>query len=190
MSRVVSDKCVNINASKIRGKIDSCGITMGNLSTMVLNCEGSYVSKSLNVGRFNIDKLTKLCEFLNLNVDDVIVQTVEEKKPEKPVEVKSDASISPQLETMIVGLNTIYETQRKMCELLEQVLTEIKCTNAKQNRLENALGQIVQNTIILKENTSKIVDTQNHLSSQANIVSGRTRDIVQAFQKVGNHNAK
>ena len=182
MSRDVDGKYVNVNSEVIKTKIKACGITMDKLSTMVLGCDSSYVSKSLNAGRFHIDKLTKLCEFLNIDVDAIIIEV----NVNREVVGTSESLAAPQLETMIVGLNTIYETQRKMCEFMEQMLTEIKCTNAKQNRLENALGQIVQNTLILKETTNKISDKNNEIKSQMNLISGRTKDIVNVFQKGGN----
>jgi hypothetical protein len=90
------------------------------------------------------------------------------------------------METLIVGVGTLYEEQKKTNDLIAQLLIEVKATNAKQNRLENALGQIVQNTIVAKDTASMMLKKETEIKDQMNLISGRTRDIVQAFQKVGN----
>ena len=71
----------------------------------------------------------------------------------------------------------MYENQKKMVELMEQMLVEIKALSVKQNRLENALGQIVQNSLIIKDTTDKLHDDNSNIRSTLNLISGRAKDI-------------
>ena len=185
MARPKDNELTYFDGAKVRNALEKMNVSLDKISILVLGRDSSYISKTTNRGRIQIEELKKLCEFCSINYDDVIVAPPEPTVTTQVVENKSESlSIAP-LETIIVGLNTMYETQHKMCEVLDQILVELRANNVKQNRLENALGQIVQSSLILKENTNKIVDTQNHLKSQANIVSGRTRDIVQVLNKFG-----
>ena len=173
------------DGAKVRSALEKMNVSLEKVSTLVLGKEGSYISKTTNKGRIQIEDLKKLCEFCSIRYEDVIVAPPDPTVTTQVVENKSDSLTVAPLETVIVGLNTMYENQNKMCAVLDQLLVELKALNVKQNRLENALGQAVTNMLIVKENTNKIVDAQNHLKSQSNIISGRARDLVQIFQKGG-----
>lgn len=181
--RYSNDRYVEVDSAVINEAVRRSGLDKGKLSTMLLNKNQSYISQSLSRGSFNIVELKRLCEFLGIEVDSVI------KKSEPPLVVPEKSAetsdLGAKVETCIIGMGTLYEEQKKVTDLLSQMLVELKALNAKQNRLENALGQLVQNSIITKENVGKVLDVQNHLKSQANIISGRTRDLVQVFQKGG-----
>lgn len=185
MARPKDNELTYFDGAKVRSALEKMNVSLDKISILVLGRDSSYISKTTNRGRIQVEDLKKLCEFCSINYEDVIVAPPEPTATTQVVENKSDSLTVAPLETIIVGLNTMYENQNKMCEVLDQLLVELKALNAKQNRLENALGQMVTNTLIVKENTNKIVDAQNHLKSQANIISGRTRDIVQALNKFG-----
>ena len=180
--RFASDKYVEIDQDKLNVAISKCNIAKDKLSTMVLNKNNSYIAQSIIRGTFDIEALKKLCSFLNVEYESVI------KKSETPLvvpEVKSD-DVSAKMETLIVGLNTLYEEQKsihednqKLAEIMTQMLQELKVLNAKQNRLENALGQIVSNVLIVKDNSNKVLDRETEIKSQINLVSGRVKDIIE-----------
>lgn len=181
--RYDSDQFVEVDSAAINEALRRSGLDKAKLSTMLLNKHKAFISQSLGRGTFNIVELKRLCEFLGVEVDSVI------KKSEPPLVVPEKSAeaddLGAKVETCIIGMGTLYEEQKKVTDLLSQMLVELKALNAKQNRLENALGQLVQNSIVTKENVGKVLDVQNHLKSQANIISGRTRDLVQVFQKGG-----
>lgn len=182
--RYTDGKFVDIDVEVLNKAIDKSGLDKVKLSSMLLGKNTAYISQSLIRGTFAIAELKKLCEFLGISVDSCI------KKSEPPLVVpepsKNADDTSAKLETVIVGVGTLYEEQKKLTDLISQMLVELKALNAKQNRLENALGQIVQTSLVVKENTNKISDKQGEIKSQMNIISGRTKDIVNVFQKGGN----
>lgn len=182
MARLKDDEYVKIDGKKVRDAIAKTGLSLDRISTVVLNRDQSYISKATNRNAIGIAELKKLCEFLALDYDSLVIQ---KEEPVTANQTKETNLSQASLETIIVGTNLMYENQKKMIEVMEQMLIEIKALNAKQNRLENALGQIVQNTVVLKENTTKSIEKANDLKSTVNIISGRVKDLTQTFQKVG-----
>lgn len=182
MRQYASERFVKPNGDKILEGIKKSGITQDKLSTMVLGKNPAYISQSIARGSFDIEQLQKLCQFLGLSYDECIIKDVPKKEESVAKEGKSADAI-PQLETLIVGMNTMYEMQKEYTEVIKSLLVEIKALNQKQNRLENALGQIVQNSIIIKETENKIADSTNAVRSQINLANGRLKDLVDWSKK-------
>ena len=174
---------VQFNGEAVKLAIKKMGLTMDKLSTMVLGLDQSYVSKACIQGRIREEHLKKLCDFMSLDYDSVIIKP----EPPKP-EPKAEPQVTPtsvSLETLVVGLNTVYEQHKETNGMLKELLVEIKALNVKQNRLENALGQIVSNSIAMKEHIVEMKEQNNYLKSQANITNGRLKDLVNVFPKKG-----
>jgi len=170
------------NGEKIWEGIKKSGITQDKLSVMVLGKNAAFISQSISRGTFDAEQLQKLCSFLGIDYEECILKEV----PKKEESVKKDeklADATPHLETLIVGMNTMYEMQKEYNTTLKDLLVEIKALNAKQNRIENALGQLVQNSIITKENTNKICDSANSIRSQLNLANGRLKDLVDEVKR-------
>lgn len=167
---------VSINAQMLSEAIKKSGVDQTKLSTMLLGKNNAYISQSITRGTFDKSELQKLCMFLNIDYDLVVV-VPKMLKQETTVNPKEDSLAIPQLETLICGTNFMYENQKKMLELMEQMLVEIKALSVKQNRLENALGQIVQNSLIIKDTTDKLHDDNSNIRSTLNLISGRAKDI-------------
>ena len=176
-------KFVVPNGDKIWEGIKKSGIAQDKLSVMVLGKNNGFISQSILRGTFDAEQLQKLCSFLGLEYEECIIKDVPKKREEPVVAEKKSTDATPHLETLIVGMNTMYEMQKEYTEAIKELLVEIKALNQKQNRIENALGQIVQNTIILKENTSKIADSTNAVRSQMNLANGRLKDLVDGSKK-------
>ena len=174
-------KFVVPNADVIWSAIKKSGIPQDRLSVMVLGKNSAYISQALSRGSFERENLKKLCEFLGINYDDAVVKVA----PKEDVAVASNNTevTIPHLETLIVGMNTMYEMQKEYSATMKDLLVEIRALNTKQNRIENALGQLVQNSIITKENTNKICDSTNAVRSQLNLANGRLKDLVDGVKK-------
>ena len=174
-------KFVQFKGEELRSAIDKMGLTMNKVSTMILGLDQSYVSKACKQGSMNDIYLRKLCEFFSLDYDSIIIKPEPPKLGLEPV-MPQNPTTAP-LETLIVGLNTVYEQHKETNEILKELLVEIKALNVKQNRLENALGQIVSNSIAMKEHIVEMKEQHNYLKSQANITNGRLKDLVNVFPK-------
>ena len=176
-------KFVVPNADVIWSAIKKSGIPQDRLSVMVLGKNSAYISQALSRGTFERENLKKLCEFLGINYDDAVVK-VSTKKEDVVVASNNNTEVTiPHLETLIVGMNTMYEMQKEYSATMKDLLVEIRALNTKQNRIENALGQLVQNSIITKENTNKICDSTNAIRSQLNLANGRLKDLVDGVKK-------
>lgn len=174
-SGVLTDKVVRFNSEIMQKAVKDSGITMNKLSRLVINRDATYVSKALTDGKCNKDDLRKLCEFLDVNYDEVIM--LDESTTVKPV-VGNDANI----DLLIAGLNRLCEIEKANGEKLDNILTAIEATNAKTNRLENALGQIVGNVIEIKNTENANNGILKDLKSTGAVVSGRLRDMVGKFK--------
>ena len=172
---VLTDKVVKFNSEIMQRAIKDSGITMNKLSRLVINRDPTYVSKAMNEGKCNKDDLKKLCEFLDVKYDEVIM--LDESTATKPV-VGNDANI----DLLIAGLNRLCEIEKANGEKLDAVLTEIKATNTKTNRLENALGQVVGNVIEIKNTENANNGLLKDLKSTGAVISGRLRDMVGKFK--------
>lgn len=174
---------VTIDVEKLWKSIKACGISAGNLATMVLNRDKSYLTTVKTRGTMIEQDLIKLCAFLSIKVEDITIKppVKEESEPILKNE-KTTLNTAPQLELLILGLNQIYEAQKLQNEAINNMLIEIKATSTKINRLENALGQIVTNSIQIKENTGDSRDLLRDIKSTGAIISGRLRDLIGKFK--------
>ena len=148
------------------------------ISTFILGADQTYYSKSINSGTININQLDKLCAYYDLDKNDYIVTTEEPK----PVTIDSTSN-NGQLDTIIVGLNVLYEAQKQNNELMSQMLEQLKIVNTRVNRLENAIGQIVSNSIQIKELGEEAYKETKEVKSSVAIINGRVRDILQIQNK-------
>ena len=172
---------LTINTEKLFKAVKDSSISASKIATMVLNRDDSYLTTVKTRGTMIEEDLNKLCMFLSLRVEDVVVNEPEKKEEPKTVAPQSNHSVA-QLETLIVGLNTMYEAQKLQNECLNNILEQMKVTNTKINRLENALGQIVTNSIQIKENTGDSRDLLRDIKSTGAIISGRLRDLIGKFK--------
>lgn len=172
---------VPIKVDVLWSAIKGSGITAGNLATMVLNRDKSYLTTVKTRGTMVKEDLEKLCTFLSVNIDDVLIK---EEKPvvKEPVKPASNQSANAQLDMLIVGLNKMYEAQRLQNETLNNLLIEVKAGNAKTNRLENALGQIIPNLIQIKTTVDNSRDLIRDIKSTGATISGRLRDLIGKFK--------
>ena len=183
MARLSADNYVRVDSEKIDNAINKTGMSKGKISAFVLKRDGSSISKALSRGSFDKNDLKVLCEFLDIDYNSVIVNSTE--VPTVKTNNVKDTSLVPQLETLICGSNLMYENQKKMIEIMENMLVEIKALGTRQNRLENAMAQIVQNGAILKDNANKINDGISNARSTLNLISGRLKDISNDVQRKG-----
>lgn len=171
----LSENVVKFNSEIMQKAVKDSGVTMSKLSKLVINRDQTYVSKALTDGKCNKDDLKKLCEFLDVKYDDVIM--LDEATTTKPV-IGNNAN----LDLLIAGLNRLCEIEKANGEKLDNILTEIKSTNAKTNRLENALGQVVGNVIEIKNTENANNGLLKDLKSTGAVISGRLRDMVGKFK--------
>lgn len=171
----LSENVVKFNSEIMQKAIKDSGVTMSKLSKLVINRDQTYVSKALTDGKCNKDDLRKLCEFLDVKYDDIIM--LDEATTVKPV-IGNNAN----LDLLIAGLNRLCEIEKANGEKLDNILTEIKSTNTKTNRLENALGQVVGNVIEIKNTENANNGLLKDLKSTGAVISGRLRDMVGKFK--------
>lgn len=163
----------------VENAIKNCGITKQKLSTMVLGKDASYLSNAVNTGKINTELLKKLCEFLSLEFDKTVVVMEDKQTPQKE-QKQPEVTVQniPQLDTLILGLNQLYEIQKLQNEGINNLLEQIKITNTKINRLENALGQIVNHSIAIKDTLTNQYNNIRDIKSSTATINGRVRDIL------------
>ena len=102
----IKDYMVKVDADKLNSAIMKSGITKGKLSRMILNRDQSYLSNvsTKAVPTMNEADLKKLCEFLDLNMNDLIIE-------ETPKVVKTMATPKDvvNLDALILGINQLYQ---------------------------------------------------------------------------------
>lgn len=170
-----NDSMVKFNSDAIQKAIKDSSIPMNKLSKLVINRDPTYVSKAVADGKCNKEDLKKLCEFLDVKYDEVIM--LDEETTVKP-KVGNDTNV----DMLIVGLNKLCEIEAKNAEKLDLILTELKATNTKSNRIENALGQIVGNVIEIKNTENANNGLLKDLKSTGAVLSGRLRDLLGKFK--------
>lgn len=163
----------------VESAIKNCGITKQKLSVMVLGKDASYLSTALNTGKINTEVLKKLCAFLSLEFDTIVVVMEDKQTPQKE-QKQPEVTVQniPQLDTLILGLNQLYEMQKLQNEGINNLLEQIKITNTKINRLENALGQIVNHSIAIKDTLTNQYNSVRDIKSSTATINGRVRDIL------------
>lgn len=183
MGASIYGKTTYFDTTAIKKVITDCGIPYNKISTMVLNKDASYLSNAISAGKMNTDCLKSLCAFLSLEYDDIVV-VIEPEKPKKQEVTEVPTTNIPQLDVLIVGLNQLYETQKLEAECLKNILEQTKITNTKINRLENALGQIVNHAIAIKDQQTNIHNNIRDIKSSTATISGRTKDIYNKVEKL------
>lgn len=176
---VMSKNTVIFDNDKLSAAIKKSGITMNKLSKLVLNRGDTYVSEALKYGRCNSEDLKKLCDFLDLNYDDMIV-----KVPENPVkeEVLPKPSEVVNLDALILGVNQLYQIEKQNGELLGQLVEQVRATNVKLSRFENLIGQMHVSTLAIKETAKDVENVMRENKSSVAGIAGRVRDLSQKFK--------
>ena len=178
-SGYVSDKVTRFDSKAVETAIKKCGIPKGKLSTMVLGRDASYLSNATIQGKCNKEDLKKLCEFISLDYNAIVI--VDEPKPQ-PAEKRQSVGNDANIDLLIVGLKNLCEIEQANGAKLDAILTEIRGTNTKLNRIENAVGQAVSNVIEVKNTTNANNTILKDLKSTGAVISGRLRDMVAKFK--------
>ena len=102
-----------------------------------------------------------------------------------------DVTGTMNFEQIIAGMNAIFQLQKQLVELqkqqtetLNKVLSSLQANTAKQKNLENALGQLVTQTLTMKEHLVEVKSQNEYVKGQLNITNGKLRDIHGLFQKM------
>ncbi len=166
------------DAEALNNAITKSGISRKNIATMVLKRDQSYISNACKKGTINPSDLRKLCEFLSLDYNMVVI--MEKPKAEVvPTKEKAQAADNKLLETLIISLNSLLETEKQNQKLLGEILQEVKVNNTKTNRLENAMGQMVSSTLVVKEAvTGDLMNYVRDTKSSTATISGRVKDLL------------
>ncbi|MBO5609122.1 MAG: hypothetical protein J5929_01940 [Eubacterium sp.] len=178
-----TDEQVKIDVEKLKTDLDKSGITANKLSTVVLNKSKSYLSLCFGKEYMYKDDLITLCDFLNMNPEDYIIQEIIKEPVEKTKLNESDASMEA-LNGIVKELDLILDEFRKNNEVLTGTLKALQDINEKvgkieqkQHSLENALGQIVSKNIQISEDINDSKEHLRSIKSSTAIISGRTKDI-------------
>lgn len=178
MARGTSGDVMNINFEKLEKDVRSIEgerFAGTKISEFIMGCDKTYWNYMKSTGRCNKKCLEKLCSYYNLKVDEYTAV-------EKPVEAKP-TSTGLNVDTLIVGVNQLYQIEKANNELMTQILEQLKISNTKVNRLENAIGQILANSIQIKESNDDILKENKEVKSSVAIINGRVRDILQIQNK-------
>lgn len=171
----MSKNTVMLNDVKLLTAIKKSGITMTKLSVMVLGRGNTYISEALRDKRCNKEDLMKLCSFLDLNYDDVVITEIPK------IEVEKTPSEVINLDALILGVNQLYQIEKANNELMTQMLEQMKVTNAKLARMENITGQTHANVIQIKDSIKESISVQREEKSSVATMSGRLKDIHSYF---------
>ena len=178
----ITEKVTRFDVETVEKALRKIGIPKNKISTMVLGRDASYLSNALCNEKCNKEDLKKLCEFLSLNYDSVIIveapEVVEEKKPE-PTKTPKDVV---NLDALIIGINQLYQIEKSNNVLLKDMLEQIKISNTKVGRLENVIGQIHTNIIVAKKDVDEIKSLVRETKSSTAIISGRVKDMLAKFK--------
>lgn len=179
MGAVYSDKVTYFNAEALEKAIKKIGIGKNKLSTMVMGRDASYLSNAITNGRANKEDLKKLCDFLSLDYDSVVIDKPQPETVDKP---KSTPKDIVNLDALILGVNQLYQIEKTNSETMKEILEQLRVTNTKINRLENALGQTVSNVIEIKNTTNNNNTAIKEIKSSCNTMQGRLRDMINKFK--------
>ena len=174
----MSKDTVIINNDKLSAAIKKSGVTMTKLSKLVLNRGDTYISEDLRDSRCNGDALKKLCDFLDLKCDDIIVPKETATEDDNSTEIKTLSQVV-NLDALILGINNLYQIEKDNAETMKQLLEQVRATNIKLGRFENLLGQMHANTIGIKDNTKELENVMRDTKSSVAGIAGRVRDIAQ-----------
>lgn len=176
--RTQSEDVITINVEKLENdlrQIEGERFAGTKIAEFIMGYDKTYWSYMRKEKRCNVKGLNKLCSYYNLQPDDykAVAESI------KPAETPKAFNI----DTVVIGLNQLYQIEKENNELMKQILEQIKVQNTKTNRLENALGQIVGNVVEIKDTTNGNNTLLRDLKSTGAVVSGRLRDIQQNQQK-------
>lgn len=177
---------VRINGEKIKAELKKRYVSMKSLSIFVLDQDPSTLRYQLTHGSMHEDKFKKLMEYLKIpekkRNDFLDIEEVEVPVPK--TEAHKESTNHEALDLLVVGVNTLYETQTDGNKLLKDILQELKVSNQKLERIEkkvntieNATGQILSKEIISNETSDDILKNLQDVKSTVNIIKGRTTDI-------------
>ena len=183
---------VKFNNDIIAKKLEEKGVSGKKVSSVILERSSNYISSCLKRQLIGEKELKRLCMFLDVNYDDVLIiepEIVEEKVEEV---VKNNAvpdstcipDYNDKIDLLTVGINTLYEGQCETNNLLKELIQEIKVTNQKLERveqkvntIENAVGQTVSKSIMILDTQKNIETHLRDAKSTLAIIKGRTTDI-------------
>lgn len=169
---------VPINTEEFFKKIKASGISASKLSKGVLKRDESYLTTVKTRGTMFEEDFNALCDFLSINPEDVTVKAEREVTHNEPI----TPSKAVNLDALILGINQLYQIEKSNNELIKEVVEQIKISNTKQSRLENVVGQIHTNLIIVKNTLDKIEPTIRDTKSSVVTIAGRVRDMLQKFK--------
>lgn len=179
---IMRKETVVFDSDKLLAAVKSSKITRAKLSTMVLNRGDTYISDAIRDSRCNSEDLKKLCDFLDLKYDDIIVPKETATEDDKPTEVKTPSQIV-NLDALILGINNLYQIEKDNAEIMKQLLEQVRATNVKLGRFESLLGQMHVSMLAIKENTKDIEGVNRETKSSVAGIAGRVRDLTQQFKK-------
>lgn len=174
----VTEKVTRFDAKKVDDALRAMKLGKNKLSTLVLGRDASYMSGAITSGKCNKDDLKKVCEFLSLDYDSIIITDNEIPKTENPKTPKEVVNF----DALIIGVNQLYQIEKQNGEIMQNILQELKVSNTKTNRLENLIGQIHTNTISIKDNTKEIENVSRETKSGVMTIAGRVRDMLAKFK--------
>lgn len=189
MARQYTRDGVNFNVEKLKEAIEASGIPATKLSSMVLNRGTAYISNTCDVkgGRMGREDLERLCKFLDISFDALVIK--DEPKPVEKVDAPVDKAKAEQLDTLVVGLNVIFEEFQKLNALMDTLAREQKVTNTVLSRMEqrlgsidNSNGQILAKAIKSNDNEEEISEAVGKIKSGISIIQGRTKDILESVE--------
>lgn len=173
---------VEFNVKMCKEAMDKINIAQGVVSKMVLGRDPSFISNSCARGTMNKDDLKKLCEFLSIEYNTIIKPEPKKEEP-KSEHLATSIAHGQAVDTLIIGLNSLYELEKQNNKLMQDILKELQVNNTKTNRLENALGQIVSNTLVIRDTmNNSIVNYLRDTKSGVAVISGRTKELLGKFK--------
>ena len=178
---------IRVNSDNIKALLKKKYVSQKSVSIFVLEQDPSTLSFQLKHGSMSEDKFNKLMDYFKvpLNEREKYLDKEEEQANESvsAQTVKKDSN-SDTLDLLVVGVNTLYETQIDTNKLLKELIEQVKVTNTKLERLEkrvgtieNATGQILSKTIMGNDKSDDILKNVQDMKSTINVIKGRTTDI-------------
>lgn len=179
---------VKFNKEKLEAALKKNGISKNKIAVVALDRNTSFIYDCI---KYNCmmpeDDLKKLSEYLGVSYEKFIdmpepVEVTVKKEPE--MLSHSDS------ELLVVGMNCILEDQKAMVKILSDILTEIKASNQKINRLEeklnhieNASGASVSNLMQIKDNLKESKQQLDYIRSNSRTIDCRLRDYIASQEK-------
>ena len=176
---------INVDGRKLDydiKKIEGKNFKGTRISTFILKRDFSYYSKVVRTGVCNVDDFKTLCAYYELKEDDYIIKKEEPKEITHNEETTKTPSQIVNLDALIIGINNLYQIEKANNENIGELLRELKVTNTKINRLENVLGQLLTNSIPIKENSHKMVSALTDTRSTVATIQGRVKELLGKFK--------